>query len=50
MRLGLQTALTAEPGLVPVGTAPTAAEVAPLICRADPDVVCSTTSSPTTTG
>ena len=39
VRLGLQTALAAEPGLVPVGTASTAAEVAPLLYRTDPDVV-----------
>jgi DNA-binding NarL/FixJ family response regulator len=39
VRLGLQTALTAEPGLVPVGTASTAAELTPLLYRTDPDVV-----------
>ena len=39
VRLGLQTALAAEPGLVPVGTASTAAELAPLLYRVDPDVV-----------
>jgi DNA-binding NarL/FixJ family response regulator len=39
VRLGLQTALAAEPGLIPVGTASTAGELAPLLYRVDPDVV-----------
>ena len=39
VRLGLQTALAAEPGLVPVGTASRAAELAPRLYRVDPDVV-----------
>ena len=39
VRLGLQMALEAEPGLVPVGMASTAAELAPLLRRVDPDVV-----------
>ena len=39
VRLGLQTALAAEPGLIPVGTAATAAELPPLLYRVDPDVV-----------
>jgi len=39
VRLGLQTALDGEPGLVPVGTASSASELAPLLYRADPDVV-----------
>ena len=39
VRLGLQTALAAEPGLIPVGTASTAAELPPLLYRVDPDVV-----------
>jgi DNA-binding NarL/FixJ family response regulator len=39
VRLGLHTALDGEPGLVPVGTASTASELAPLLYRTDPDVV-----------
>ena len=39
VRLGLHTALDGEPGLVPVGTASTASEMAPLLYRTDPDVV-----------
>jgi hypothetical protein len=39
VRLGHQMALEAEPGLVPVGTASTAGELAPLLDRVDPDVV-----------
>jgi len=39
VRLGLQTALAAEPGLIPVGTAATAAELPPLLYRVDPDVI-----------
>jgi len=39
VRLGLQTALAAEPGLVPVGAASTAAEMAPLLYRTAPDLV-----------
>lgn len=39
VRLGLQTALAAEPGLLPVATASKAAELAPLLDRVDPDVV-----------
>jgi DNA-binding NarL/FixJ family response regulator len=39
VRLGLQMALEAEPGLVPVGTASMAAELTPLLHRVDPDVV-----------
>lgn len=39
VRLGLQTALAAEPGLSPVGAASSAAELGPLLYRTDPDVV-----------
>jgi DNA-binding NarL/FixJ family response regulator len=39
VRLGLRTALVAAPGLEPVGSAATAAEAAPLLYRARPDVV-----------
>jgi len=39
VRLGLRTALAAEPGLVPVGTAASAAELAPMLYRTDPDVL-----------
>jgi DNA-binding NarL/FixJ family response regulator len=39
VRLGLHTALRSEPGLVPVGTAANAAELAPLLYRTRPDVV-----------
>jgi DNA-binding NarL/FixJ family response regulator len=39
VRLGLRTALLAEPGLEPVGGAATAAEAAPLLYRVAPDVV-----------
>jgi DNA-binding NarL/FixJ family response regulator len=39
VRLGLQTALASQPGLVAVGTAASAADLAPLLYRTDPDVV-----------
>ena len=39
VRLGLHTALRSEPGLVSVGAAPNAAELAPLLYRTRPDVV-----------
>lgn len=39
VRLGLHAALTSEPGLVPVGAAASAAELAPLLYRCRPDVV-----------
>lgn len=39
MRLGLQTALRSEPGIVPVGVAASAAELEPLLYRTQPDVV-----------
>jgi len=39
VRLGLQTALGSEPGIVPVGTAGNGAQMAPLLYRTDPDVV-----------
>jgi DNA-binding NarL/FixJ family response regulator len=38
VRLGLQMAPAAEPGLIPVATASSAAELAPLLHRVDPDV------------
>jgi DNA-binding NarL/FixJ family response regulator len=39
VRLGLHTALRSEPGLIPVGTAANAAELAPLLYRTRPDIV-----------
>jgi DNA-binding NarL/FixJ family response regulator len=39
VRLGLHTALRSEPGIVPVGTAANAAELAPLLYRTRPDIV-----------
>jgi DNA-binding NarL/FixJ family response regulator len=39
VRLGLHTALRSEPGLVPVGSAADAAELAPLLYRSRPDIV-----------
>src|SRR5689334_15494390 len=39
VRVGLQAALRAEPGLVPVGMAGTPAELEPLLYRTRPDVV-----------
>lgn len=39
VRIGLHTALQSEPGLVPVGTAANAAELAPLLYRTRPDIV-----------
>jgi DNA-binding NarL/FixJ family response regulator len=39
VRLGLRTALAAEPGVEPVGSAATAVEAAPLLYRTRPDVV-----------
>jgi DNA-binding NarL/FixJ family response regulator len=39
IRLGLRTALLAEPGLEPVGSAASAEEAAPLLYRVRPDVV-----------
>jgi len=39
VRLGLHTALRSEPGLVPVGAAADAAELAPLLYRSRPDIV-----------
>jgi DNA-binding NarL/FixJ family response regulator len=39
LRLGLHTAIRSEPGLVPVGAASSAAEVAPLLYRTQPDLV-----------
>jgi len=39
VRLGLETAVRSEPGLVPVGGAETPEEVAPLVYRTRPDVV-----------
>jgi DNA-binding NarL/FixJ family response regulator len=39
VRLGLNVALQSEPGLVPVGTATDAAELATLLYRTRPDIV-----------
>ncbi len=39
VRLGLHTAIRSEPGLVPVGAAGDAAELAPLLYRSRPDIV-----------
>jgi DNA-binding NarL/FixJ family response regulator len=39
IRLGLHTALRSEPGLVPVGSAASAGELAPLLYRSSPDIV-----------
>lgn len=39
LRLGLQTAIDSEPGLVAVGAASSAAEIAPLLYRTQPDLV-----------
>lgn len=39
VRLGLETAIGSEPGLVAVGTASDASELAPLLYKTDPDVV-----------
>ncbi|MGI8781269.1 MAG: response regulator [Solirubrobacteraceae bacterium] len=39
VRLGLHTAIRSEPGLVPAGTAASAAELAPLLYRSRPDIV-----------
>lgn len=39
VRLGLRAALAGEPGLVPVGSAASAAELPSLLYRTDPDVV-----------
>jgi DNA-binding NarL/FixJ family response regulator len=39
VRLGLKTALSAEPGLIPTGAAASAAELIPMLYRTDPDVV-----------
>ncbi len=39
VRLGLHAALASEPGLVPVGSATSAAELPSLLYRTDPDVV-----------
>lgn len=39
MRLGLHTALRSEPGIVPVGTASSGAELAPMLYGTQPDVV-----------
>ncbi len=39
IRLGLRAALAGEPGLIPVGSAATAAELPSLLYRTDPDVV-----------
>jgi DNA-binding NarL/FixJ family response regulator len=39
LRLGLDTAIRSEPGLVPAGVAATAAELAPVLYRNRPDVV-----------
>jgi DNA-binding NarL/FixJ family response regulator len=39
VRLGLHSALRSEPGLVPVGSAADAAELAPLLYRSRPDIV-----------
>ena len=39
VRLGLHTALRSEPGLIPVGAAANAAELAPLLYRTRPDVI-----------
>jgi DNA-binding NarL/FixJ family response regulator len=39
VRLGLETAIRSEPGLVPAGIAATAAELAPVLYRNRPDVV-----------
>lgn len=39
VRLGLHTALRSEPGLVPVGAAASAAELAPLLSSSRPDLV-----------
>jgi DNA-binding NarL/FixJ family response regulator len=39
VRLGLYTALRSEPGLIPVGCAADAAELAPLLYRTRPDIV-----------
>jgi DNA-binding NarL/FixJ family response regulator len=39
VRLGLYTALRSEPGLIPVGAAANAAELAPLLYRSRPDLI-----------
>jgi len=39
IRLGLQTAIDAEPGLAPAGSASNAAELAPMLYRSQPDVL-----------
>ena len=39
IRLGLEAALEAQPGMTPVGAVACAAEVAPLLCRTAPDVL-----------
>lgn len=39
MRLGLHTALRSEPGIVPVGTASSGAQLAPMLYSTQPDVV-----------
>lgn len=39
VRIGLDSAIRSEPGLVPAGSAATAAELAPLLYRSRPDIV-----------
>ena len=50
LRLGLDTAIRSEPGLVPAGVAATAAELAPLLYRTRPDVVLLDYNLPDTDG
>ena len=50
VRLGLHTALRSEPGLVPVGAAADAAELAPLLYRTRPDIVLLDYNLPDTDG
>ena len=39
LRLGLHTAIRSEPGLIPVGAASSAAEIAPMLYRTQPDIL-----------
>ena len=50
MRLGLHTALRSEPGIVPVGTASSGAQLAPMLYSTQPDVVLLDYTCPTQTG
>ena len=50
LRLGLDTAIRSEPGLVPAGAAASAAELAPMLYRNRPDVVLLDYNLPDTDG